>query len=272
MGWFLLAAALAPALFMLHFVYVRDKFEREPLGQVLFVYFLSFFTVIPALVWQLSAPKWEEYGLGGIALSVWGVIALSEETCKYLALRWLAVNHRSFNEVYDGILYSVAASLGFATIENIMYVFGAGGEGMSVALLRAFLSVPGHALWGVIMGYYVGRARFAPPEHKTRLVLTGWGLAVFWHGLYNFFAFGSEAVGGTAAWLFALALPGVIIVNWVIAVRLIHRAQAESVFKRPPPMLNPLGALALSSRYCHACGKPGPRANSFCQACGYQYP
>jgi RsiW-degrading membrane proteinase PrsW (M82 family) len=266
----LLAAAIAPAVFMLHFIYVRDKYEREPLGRVLQVYFLSFLTVVPAVLWELNSPKWEEYGLLGVAVSCWGVIALAEETCKYLALRWLAVRHPSFNEVYDGILYAVAASLGFATLENIMYVMLGGGLG--VALLRALLSVPGHALWGVIMGYYVGRARFAPPPQQRGLVLTGWGLAVFWHGLYDFFAFGADAPGNPFSLLFALGVPAVVIVNWVIAVRLIRAAQAESVFKRPPPLVNPVGALAMGLRYCHQCGKPGPRSNVFCSTCGYRYP
>lgn len=271
MGWFLLAAAIAPALFLLHFVYVRDKYDREPLAAVLQVYFLSYLTVIPALVWQLAAPQWEKYGLAGIAVSVWGVIALSEETCKYLALRWLAMRRPFFNEVYDGILYGVAASLGFATLENIMYVFSEGG-GAGVALLRAVLSVPGHALWGVMMGYYIGRAQFAPPEQKRGLMLTGWGLAVFWHGLYNFFAFGTDVVTGGTAIVFALAVPAVIVINWVIALRMIRAAQKQSVFKRPPPMVDPLGALNPAVRYCHSCGRPSLRANYFCQSCGYQFP
>jgi hypothetical protein len=77
----LLAAAVAPALFMLHFVYVRDKYEREPLGRVLLVYFVSFLTVIPAVIWEMSSPNWEKYGgLLGIAISCWGVTALAEET------------------------------------------------------------------------------------------------------------------------------------------------------------------------------------------------
>jgi RsiW-degrading membrane proteinase PrsW (M82 family) len=180
------------------------------------------------------------------------------------------VRHPSFNEVYDGILYSVAASLGFATLENIMYVVMGGGYG--VALLRALLSVPGHALWGVIMGYYVGRARFAPAQQRGGLVLHGVGLAVFWHGLYDFLAFGADYKGNPLAGLFALGVPVVVIVNWVVGVQLIRRAQVESVFKRPPPLINPVGALALGWRYCHQCGKPGPRGSAFCTSCGYHYP
>lgn len=270
MGWLLLAAAIAPALFLLHFVYVRDKYEREPLKQVLLVYFVSFFTVIPAVLWELNSPRWERFGLLGIAISCWGVIALAEESCKYLALKWLALRHPSFNEVYDGILYSVAASLGFATVENIGYVLGGGGMGL--ALLRALLSVPGHALWGVMMGYYLGRARFAPPAQKRRLVWTGLGLAIFWHGLYDFFAFGATATAAPLGTALALGVPLVILCNWIYALRLISRAQSESFFKRPPVMVNPVGALALAWRYCHRCGWRGDRSNTFCRNCGYEHP
>jgi RsiW-degrading membrane proteinase PrsW (M82 family) len=146
------------------------------------------------------------------------------------------------------------------------------GGGFGVALLRALLSVPGHALWGVMMGYYVGRARFAPPRQQRGLVLTGWGMAVFWHGLYDFFAFGADVPGNALAGLFALGVPAVVIVNWAIGVRLIRAAQEESVFKRPSPMLNPLGALSMGLRYCHKCGKPSPRTNAYCANCGYHYP
>ena len=104
------------------------------------------------------------------------------------------------------------------------------------------------------------------------LALYGWLLAVFWHGLYDFLAFGADAVPDSLGLLFALGVPAVVVVNWAIAARLVRQAQAESVFKRPPPMLNPVGALALAWRYCHQCGKPSPRANRFCQHCGYHYP
>ncbi len=272
MTWLLLLAAIAPVLFMLHFVYVRDRYERDPLGRVLVVYFVSFLTVLPAAWFESVFAGIEKWGLIGIAISAWLVIALSEETVKYWALRLLAVPQKSFNEVYDGILYGVAASLGFATVENILYVFMAEGQGLTVALLRAVLSIPGHALWGVMMGYYVGQAKFElDPRKKRRLVLKGLSTAVFWHGLYDFFAFGSEAAGGLSG-LFALGVVAVILVNWVIGARMIKSAQAQSAFKRPNPLLNPAHAFALQSKFCHHCGTRAQRSQVFCNACGYHFP
>ncbi len=262
---------------MLHFVYVRDKYEREPLGRVLLVFFVSFLTVIPAAIAESILLAGQLPGLIGVAIASWAVIGLSEEFFKYVAVRWLAVRHPSFNEVYDGILYAVAASLGFATIENLVYVFAAaaegGGAGMWVAVLRALFSVPAHALWGVMMGYYIGLARFADdPAQKRPLVIKGVAIAVFWHGLYDFFAFGIESVDGGVAVLFAVGVLAVVIVNWIIGIRLIRKAQALSSFKRPNPLVNPIAAVHQRIKYCHRCGAPQPRAAVHCTQCGYEFP
>lgn len=278
MTWLLLTAAVAPVVFMLHFVYVRDRYEREPLGRVALVFFASFLTVIPAAITEGALLVYQPGGLIGIAIASFCVIALSEEYFKYLAVKWLALNHPSFNEVYDGILYAVTASLGFAVVENIMYVFISAAEssmeGIVVAVLRALLAVPGHALWGVMMGYYIGLARFeVDPVRKGSLVRQGLLTAIFWHGLYDFFAFGAEAAGDVIAVVFGLGVLGVIITNWIIAVRLIRRAQELSCFKRPHPLIEPVHAVIQHKmKYCHRCGWRQSRGNSFCEHCGHQFP
>jgi RsiW-degrading membrane proteinase PrsW (M82 family) len=84
----------------------------------------------------------------------------------------------------DGIVYAVSASLGFATAENVMYVMSLG---IGTGITRAFLAVPGHALFGALMGSYIGRAKFNPIK-ETKLLTTGVVLAIFCHGLYDFLA------------------------------------------------------------------------------------
>ena len=277
MGWLLFLAAIAPVVFMLHFVYVRDKYEREPLGRVLLVYFVSFATVIPAGIFE-AIFQVQEAGWLGLAITVWLVIALAEETVKYGALRLLAVPHRDFNEVYDGIIYAVSVSLGFATVENLAYVFiSAGdsiGKGFTVAIMRGIISVPAHALWGVMMGYYVGLAKFADNKsEKRRLALRGWLTAVFWHGLFDFCAFGvTLATGFLMQFLMIAGFIAIVVVNWRIALRLIRAAQERSSFKRPYLLVNPIGALAMHLKYCHRCGAPAQRKQKDCQHCGYHFP
>ena len=273
MGWLPLAAALAPAVFMLHFVYVRDKYEREPLGRVLFIYFLAFFTVIPAAWFQAWFVTPERWGLAGVAVAAWGVIALSEESVKFIVLRYVAMPHRTFNEVYDGVLYGVTVSLGFATVENVAYVLISADRAIFVAILRALLSVPAHALWGAMMGYYIGLAKFEADARRRRTLLwLGWGIAVLWHGLYDFCAFGAEEAGGSMAAVLGFGLLAVVVLNWCIALRYIHKAQALSAFKRPSLLANPFAALRMSVKYCHHCGAPLPRPAAVCTRCGYRFP
>lgn len=269
----MLFASVAPVAWLLHFIYVRDKYEREPIGQVAKVYFLSFFAVIPALIFESVVLIPKELGLIGIAVSTFCVIAFSEEIAKYWALRWIAIPHPSFNEVYDGIIYGVAAALGFATVENIAYVLMAGDKGLMVAVLRAFLAVPGHALWGVMMGYYIGLAKFEPDmEKKRHLVWKGVLIAIFWHGLYDFFAFGTDQVSDEVAVWFGLAVLAVIAINWFIAIRMIRAAQEASVFKRPNPLVNPVQAYKHNVKFCHQCGAENQVQSPGCGKCGYRFP
>ena len=272
MGWILILAAVAPVVFLMHFIYIRDKYERDPFISVFMVYVAGFITVIPAAFAESLFTWVDKLGLIGLAISAWGVIAISEETVKYLALRYLAVPLRGFNEVYDGILYGVAVSLGFATVENALYIFISGEQAILVAVLRGLLAVPGHALWGVMMGYYVGKAKFEPDRRRQHaLVRRGWLMAVFWHGLYDFFAFGVEHLKGDMSGYFGLGVLAVIAINWMIGSVLIRRAQAESSFKRPSPMTNPVAAYLKSVKYCHSCGQPAPRSQLVCSRCGGEF-
>lgn len=110
------------------------------------------------------------------------IIAPTEELLKFLAVKRWIYRSLEFDEVMDGIVYTVAASLGFATVENILYVLQ---NGITTGIARAFLAIPGHTFFGALMGYYLGRAKFNK-EHEKRMIVKGVFLAVFFHGLYDF--------------------------------------------------------------------------------------
>src|SRR5690606_34909890 len=99
-------------------------------------------------------------------------------------VRYYAQPHKEFDEPFDGIVYAVMVSLGFAATENIAYVVQGGYE---VALLRAFTAVPAHATFGIMMGYYMGKAKFS--LRRQQLNLLGLFLATLFHGAYDFFLF-----------------------------------------------------------------------------------
>ena len=107
----------------------------------------------------LTIPSEDLEGLSYAAYTAFIVAALTEEGMKFLAFYFFFWKNRNFNERFDGIVYAVYISLGFAGIENILYVFTGG---YSVGVIRALTAVPAHALFGIVMGYYFGMAKFNP--------------------------------------------------------------------------------------------------------------
>ncbi|MBK9247306.1 MAG: PrsW family intramembrane metalloprotease [Ignavibacteria bacterium] len=184
----LMALAVAPGLAIAIYVYWRDKFEREPLSLMVKCFVLGMVSIIPAILLELLGTKvfgnYSPDNFFQTAFHAFVIVGLSEEWSKYLFLKGYAYRKSDFNEPYDGITYSVMVSMGFATLENIMYVAQGGFE---VAILRMFLSVPAHATFGVIMGYYVGLAKFR--QHSLRLRMIGLFLAMLFHGAYDFCLF-----------------------------------------------------------------------------------
>lgn len=265
----LLILALGPVLLLLHFFYVRDLHEREAVNRVVKVFLLGMLAVIPAIALEMIFQAPASWGLAGVAINAFLLIALPEELSKLWLFRLYVEKHRSYNEVYDGIIYMVAISLGFATVENLAYVYGSGQDAIAVALMRGILAVPGHTLWAVMMGFFLGLSRFGRTKYNPRLLLyIGLGMAIFWHGLYDFFAFSIEALPESMTMSMLAGCLTVIIVNWVIALVYVSRAQKLSSFTRPSPIQNPIAAVRSSHRYCGQCGKMNLRTNVDCNACG----
>ena len=118
------------------------------------------------------------------AIHAFLLVALVEESCKYLVLRWVLFRNDHFNEPFDGITYSVMVAMGFATAENIAYVVDGGVE---VALIRMFTAVPAHAVFAILMGYYLGKARFgSSPVWSAGLALV---VPTLLHGIYDYVLF-----------------------------------------------------------------------------------
>jgi protease PrsW len=206
----LLALAIAPGIAICLFIYFKDKYNKEPLGLMLLSFFMGILSIIPAIIIQLALTKPVKLAMGeGIfytAVFSYLIVALSEEASKFLAVRWVPFRRKAFDDPFDGIIYAVMVSMGFATLENIMYVTD---HGVGTGILRMFLSVPAHGTFGVLMGYHLGLAKFEPANRKRHMIL-----AIFWpvffHGTFDFFLF----VGNT--WMhFAGA-----VISFIVAVRL----------------------------------------------------
>jgi RsiW-degrading membrane proteinase PrsW (M82 family) len=187
----LLALSLAPVLVILFYVYFRDKYEKEPLPILLKCFFFGMASTIPIGAMELFMQwGWARFGLPAQAMAEaayksFFVAGMTEELFKFMALAFLIWRRKEFNERFDGIVYAEFVSLGFAAIENLLYVVR-GGTG--VAVIRMFTAVPGHAVFGITMGYFFGLAKFAPTGRGRSLALA-LIVPIALHGFYDFILF-----------------------------------------------------------------------------------
>lgn len=227
-GIYLLAAVL-PAVYLMRYVYLHDTIEKEPPA-------LLFALCLNGVYAALAAILLESVGIGILSslvdegspaytvLLAFLVVAAVEEGTKFFFLRrrtWLDPN---FNYRFDGIVYAVFVSLGFAAFENIKYVLG---YGLSVALPRAVLAIPGHMGFAVFMGLFYGRAKlydhYGNVPKRTANLWAGYLAAVFLHGVYDTCAM----IGNVLATGIFLAFMAAM---YVFVIRLLRR---ESETDRP---------------------------------------
>jgi len=178
--------AIFPPLLIAYYVYQKDKYEKEPKSLIIKSFLFGCVGVIPALFLEIFAKGM----FTSLFLYVFFGIALVEEGVKYFFLKKYLFKKADFNEPMDGIVYGVMISLGFATVENIAYVLNNEGQEINVALMRMFTAIPLHAACGVILGYFVGLAKFS--DNRNILLYKGLFLATLVHGLYNYFIFLGE--------------------------------------------------------------------------------
>jgi RsiW-degrading membrane proteinase PrsW (M82 family) len=218
----LIIIALAPVFVIATYIYIRDKYEREPIRLLLISLVVGCIITIPVVfVEGFLAARGQ--GLVGLASAAWGgfvVAAFSEELFKLLALYLLIWRNRNFNEKFDGIVYATFISLGFAGVENILYVTDGG---MSVGITRAFTAVPAHALFGIVMGYQFGLAKFYPKERSWRLLLALL-IPIMLHGIYDFIL-----MSGHPSLLFVF-IPFLIFL-WLFGFRRIRQLSERSIYR-----------------------------------------
>ena len=219
----LLFISLAPIFIIAFYIYSRDIYEKEPLSYLLKALSIGAIIVLPVVFIekQLSVPAEKLEGISNAAWIAFIVAGLTEEGMKYLAFLLFFWKSSNFNERFDGIVYAVYISLGFAGIENILYVFSGG---YSVGIVRALTAVPAHALFGVVMGYYFGLAKFHQKFRGVYLMLAFFLPFVF-HGLYDFLLMANSP------FFLSIFIP-LFIYFWIIGFRKISIASDASVFRK----------------------------------------
>ena len=171
----LLVLAIAPAVFILWYMYRKDYYEPEPLRLVVQVFLLGGLSVIPAAVIEYPFPS------GIITSSV--VAPFVEEMIKFCVVFFFVYHLPEFDEPVDGMMYAAAAGLGFAAVENVFYVLEGG---IAVGVLRAIASVPGHMIFSCVWGYALGTAKFRPRSAWRPIVIAGLAGSIVLHGIFNF--------------------------------------------------------------------------------------
>lgn len=186
-----LAAAVVPAIVLGVYVYRKDQRDQEPISLLVGCLLMGVCAALASILLEgvgmsalSTAPLEQDTPLYVMALA-FGVVAVVEEGTKLFFLYRKTWKHPAFDYHFDGIIYAVFVSLGFAAFENVKYVFS---YGLSVALPRAVLAIPGHMTFAVVMGVFYGRAKYLENHGKPGkwlYIFLGWFFAVLLHGFYD---------------------------------------------------------------------------------------
>lgn len=215
-------AAVLPAAFLMRYIYRRDTVEKEPPALLWALVGRGVLAALAAIVLEsvcqrvLSAVM-DTGTVAYIVVTAFVGVAAIEEGTKFFFLRRRTWRDPNFNYRFDGVVYAVFVSLGFAAFENIEYVFH---YGLSVALPRALLAIPGHMGFAVFMGAFYGRAKLCADRGnhigESANLWAGYLVAVLLHGFYDACAM---LGGGTPALVFMIF----VIAMYILVFRRVRR-------------------------------------------------
>lgn len=224
----LLALALAPGVAIAIYIYLKDKHEREPLSLLLISFLYGVLSTAVTLF--ISFPldfifTINEQNVVHQFGNAFFKVALVEEFSKFIFIRFILYYNKNFNEPFDGIVYACMVGMGFATLENIIYVFQYGAP---TGFIRIFTAVPAHATFAVLMGYFLGKAKFT---HRKELYYSFLALLIptAFHGAYDYFWFIAYVPG---IWVGAILS---LIAALILSSKAIKLHQQSSPFVNQPP-------------------------------------
>lgn len=230
----LLGIAILPVAGLLIFIYFQDKYQKEPIKSLLKAFFGGWL----AVVMDIGLVTTIEYSIGlfpilpdTVFYDSFLTAAIPEELCKFLIFMIFIWRDKNFDEYFDGIVYATFIGLGFACVENIEYVFMYGfGAGVS----RALFAVPGHFLFGVLMGYFLSLAKFTT-EKRKKYIFLGLLFAIIAHGLYDWLLMFVDRLSSMGS-NFAYVVSGIVyqaflagdVLLWIFGMKLVRKHQRNS--------------------------------------------
>lgn len=234
-SFILLSIAILPVAGLLIFIYFQDKYQKEPIKSLLKAFFGGWLAVVMDIVLVTTI----EFSIGlfpilpdTVFYDSFLTAAIPEELCKFLIFMIFIWRDKNFDEYFDGIVYATFISLGFACVENIEYVFMYGfGAGVS----RALFAVPGHFLFGVLMGYFLSLAKFTP-EKRKKYIFLGLLFAIIAHGLYDWLLMFVDRLSNIGS-DFAYVVSGIVyqaflagdVLLWIFGMKLVRKHQRNSL-------------------------------------------
>ena len=218
----LLLVTILPSILIVLFFVKSDRF-KEPTKQIVKVFFLGILITIPAYFLNTYLSEiWYATNASEGLISSFLTAAPVEEGLKLSVLYFFVYKMKDFNEPIDGIVYGVTVSLGFATLENIYYVYLLADyfetTSMALAILRSFSAIPAHAIFGVFMGYFFMKYAFIK---KGDNLIFAFVIPFVLHGCYNLFA--------SSNFIISLIL---ILIAWIVALRMFSRLKKTQKTKR----------------------------------------
>ena len=217
-----LLITILPSLLIVLFFVKSDRFP-EPTSQIIKIFMYGIFLCIPAFLINTELGNlYANTGISEALISSFLSAAPVEEVLKFTVLYSLVYKMKDFNEPIDGIVYGVSVSLGFATLENIYYVyvlsdyFGTTSQGL--AILRSFSAIPAHGIFGATMGYFFMKYTFIKKENNLALCMI---VPILLHGAYNYFA----------SSIFIISLL-IVIISWIILLKNFSRLKKSQKKKK----------------------------------------
>ena len=222
----LFGIAVLPVILLMIFIYRQDKYEKEPIKSLAKA-FIGGILAIPLdimIITPIELILGHSFEESIVLFNAFLGAGIPEELCKFIIFMIFIWRDKNFNEYFDGIVYATFIGLGFACVENIEYVFM---FGFQTGVVRALISVPGHFLFGIIMGHFLSLAKFHP-EKRIKYLLLGLLLPMLAHGLFDFLLMSSAYMDPIiGAIIYLIFIVGDIFL-WKIGIRFIRRQQENS--------------------------------------------
>lgn len=252
---FLLILAILPIAILCTYIYNKDS-EKEPASLLIGLFFSGIASCILVfiinIIMELTIPFFsydtDNMNMVQLAIYIFVGVALVEEGCKWIFARLIGFKNKNFDQPFDIIVYTTFISLGFATLENIVYVMEFGA---SAAILRALTSIPGHTCFGVVMGYYLLLAKLSYNNNNHKLykknILLSLFLPILTHGIYDYFLFLENGI-------FLIFLLILFIIFFIYS------------YKKVKQISNLKQKLFYQTKHCPNCGRVVK--TPFCPSCG----